>query len=270
MRVWLCLTLLVLLSQSLFSAVIITRDEMGMESKELYHQNIYAEIQNDRIVAIFDFNKYEITHIDHNLRLYTTIDFEKFRLETEKQNQAQINSELQTMEPERRQLMAAATNNLFKQMRPGFVLVDTMEVCGYKAYEYHIYNDKIICQKLWISKELQEKINTEVNPVNIQQLEQTLKNNRTAYLEAMGVDLDPISRVVESIEAVGYVVKRVDYGLRDKSDPEFDREMDVMPSAITDVLVMAIDPEILTHHQRFRKLEYVDFIGAVMRAYGEE
>jgi len=269
MKAWFCLITFIVINYALFSGVIITREEMGIESKELYHQNIYAEIQNDRIVAIFDFNKNEITHIDHNLRIYTTIDFEKFRIETQKQNQAQIDSELRTMEPERRQMMAAATNNLFRQMRPGFVLVDTLNVCGYKAFEYHVYNDNIICQKLWISKELQEKINIEVNPVNIQQLERTLKDNRDAYFAAMGIDLDPISQVVESIETVGYIVKRIDYGLRDKPDPEFEREMDTIPSAITEVLVMGIDQDILSHHLRFRKLEYMDYIGAVMRAYGE-
>jgi len=269
MKNYLLSFLLFITVSTLFSAIIITRNENGVISKELYQQNIYAEIHFERIVALFDFNRQEITNIDHQLQIYTTIDFDRFRTETEKQNRAQIDTELQTMDPERRQMMAMATNGLFRQMRPGFMLVDTLDVCGYKAYEYHIYNGETICQKLWISKEIQEKINTEVNPVNILHLEQVLKNNREKYLEAMGIDLDPISQVVESIETVGYVVKRIDYGLRDQPDPEYEREMDAHPNAIVDVVEMTVDPSVLTFHQKYRRLSYSDYMAAVIRMYGE-
>jgi len=252
----------------LFPAIIITRDEGDIISKELYHQNYFAEIHNDKIVSLYNFNNFEITHIDHQLRIYTTINFQTFQVEMEKQNQAQIQAELKANDPERMQRIADATNALFSQMQPGFIMVDTLDVCGYKSFEYHVYNGSVIQQKLWISKTLQERIDREVNPANIKQLENVLKNNRQVYLQAMGIGLDPVSSVVEQIEAVGYIVKRVDYGLRNANDPEFESEMDKDPSEITDILEMNVDPVIFTAHKSYKKISYNEYLIAVYNRYG--
>jgi len=264
-----CLFLLLFFTAlPLFPAIIITRDEGDIISKELYHQNYFAEIHNDKIVSLYDFNNFEITHIDHQLRIYTTINFTTFQVEMERQNQAQIQSELRANDPDRMQRIAAATNALFSQMQPGFIMVDTLDVCGYKSFEYHVYNGAVIQQKLWISKALQEKIDREVNPANIKQLENVLKNNRQVYLQAMGIGLDPISSVVEQIEAVGYIVKRVDYGLRNAADPELESEMDKDPNQIIDILERDVDPVIFTAHQSYKKVSYSEYLTAVYNLYG--
>jgi len=264
-----CLLFLLLFTAfPLFCGIVITRDEGDIISKELYHQNYFAEIHNNDIVSLYDFNNFEITHIDHKLRIYTSMDFQTFQVEMERQNQAQIESELRANDPEQMKRIASATNALFSQMQAGFILVDTLDVCGYKSFEYHVYNGAVIQQKLWISKAIQEKIDREVNPANIKQLENVLKNNRAVYLAAMGIGLDPISKVVESIEGVGYIVKRVDYGLRNQSDPDIEYELDQNPSEITEVLERDVEPQVFTAHKRYKKVSYAEYLTAVYNYYG--
>lgn len=260
------IVLLIILSKSLFSALIITRTEVDIISRELYHENIYAEIHNDLIISLWDFNKFELTLINHQLQIYTTIDFESFKIEMERQNQAQIDSELRKIDKERRELMANATMTLFSKMEPRFMIVDTLSIKGYKSYEYHVYNGDIIAQKIWISKSLQDRINQEVNPLNIKKVENIFKNNRSNYFKALGIGLDPVSSLVESIENVGYVVKRVDYGFREKADPEFEKEVESLVNVISDIKESKVDPAIFTRHQRYKQLDYNAYQIAVIKS----
>ena len=243
----------------LYSGLIITRDEGGLITKELYHQNRFAEIHDDKIVSIWDFNKNELTLVNHQLKIYTTTGFDGFRTEMKKQNKATIESQFREMGEERVKMLASATRGTFRQMRPGFILVDTTKVHGYKTYQYHVYNGSIIVQKIWISKELQTKIDKEVNPVNIKNIESVFKENRSEYFDAMGIELDPVSSVVEAIEDVGYVVQRVDYGLRSKSDPVAEAEMDKSAGTIDEVLVMSIDSDIFQFHTRYKKVGFSEY-----------
>ncbi|MCK9329248.1 MAG: hypothetical protein M0Q94_05170 [Candidatus Cloacimonetes bacterium] len=262
---FICLVLSFLII-NLFAGIIITRDEQGMISRELYHNNYFAEIENDLIVSIWNFNDLTLTLINHPLRIYTTIDFESFKNEMIKQNQAQINAELRNLDKERQKLYADATVTLFKSMRPRFMIVDTTNIQGYKAYEYHIYNGDIKAQKLWISRDLQNDINDEVNPINIKKIESVFKTNRQTYFDAMGIFLDPVSSLVESIEDIGYVVKRNDYGFREKSDKEYEDEVDKVKNEISEIKKSNIDPQIFTKHQKYQQLDYNSYQVAVIKA----
>ena len=243
----------------LFSAVIITRNEMDVVTKELYHNNYFAEIHNDRIVSLWNFNDFELTLINHSLQVYTTIDFESFKATMQRQNQAQIDSELRNMDDERKKLITDATLALFARMQPRFMLVDTLSVHGYKTFEFHIYNGNIIAQKLWVSKELQEKINDEVHYESMELAEQILKDNRQKYLTAIGIELDPVSVLVEDLEQMGYIVKRIDYGLRDKIDPEKEKEIEALVNEISDITISNVDPAIFTYHTNYRQLSYNNY-----------
>ena len=259
------LTMGLLMLISLHSALIITRSEMGFVSKELYHQNIYAELHFDHIVQIWDFNSFELTLINHELQIYTTVDFETFKGYAERQNQAEINTELRNFDEERRNLMAEATNRLFASMRPHFTTVDSIDVFGYKAFEFHVFNSDIITQKIWISNDLQNKINQEINPVNIKRVEQVFKDNREDYFKAIGIRLDPVTMLIESLETTGYVVQRVDYGLRNTRDLEYEAEIDKLENVITDIIETRVDPFIFSYHQRFRQLDYNAYHIALIR-----
>ena len=243
----------------LFSALFITRNEADIITKELYHDNYFAELHNDAIVSIWDFNEFELTLINHSLRVYTCIDFESFKATMQRQNQAQIEKELQSIDNDRQKMIVNATLALYNTMKPRFMLVDTLRVHGFKAFEFHVYNGNIISQKLWISKDLQEKINTEVNYESIQLAENILKENRENYFKSLGIRLDPISVIVEDIEKMGYVTKRIDYGLRDKIDPIKDKEIESQVNEISYILESKIDPDIFTFHKNYRKLSYNDY-----------
>ena len=245
-----------LLILNISAGIVITREETGFISRELYHENYFAEIENDLIVSLWNFNDLSLTLINHALRVYTTIDFESFKTEMIKQNQAQINSELRGMDKDRQKLLSDATVTLFKTMKPKFMIVDTSRVHGYKTYEYHVYNGDIIAQKIWISRDLQNAINKEVNPVNIKKVESIFKDNRQRYFDAMGIFLDPVSSLVESIEDVGYVTKRFDYGFRDKADPAYEAEIEKIVNEISEIKKSKIDPQIFTRHERYQKLDY--------------
>lgn len=251
---------------NLFAGIIITRSEVGLISRELYYNNYFAEIENDLIVSIWDFNNFELTLINHPLRIYTTIDFDSFEEVMKKQNQAQIESELRSIDPDRQKLMADATKTLFRSMKPIFILADTSRTFGYKTYEYHVYNGDIIAQKLFISKEIQQEIDKEVNPVNIKRVESVFKQNRQNYFDAVGIFLDPVSSLVESIENVGYVVKRYDYGFRDRPNPDYEKEIESIVNEISEIKKTTIDPAIFTRHQRYRKMDYNAYQIAIIRA----
>jgi hypothetical protein len=240
---------------------------MGYISKELYFDNKFSEIQNDLIVSIWDFTKNDLTLIDHNLGIYTSIDFASFKIEMEKQNQAQIQSEIRSMDAETRQMLATATNQLFRGMFARFMIVDTLYIAGYKTWEYHVYNNNAIAQKIWISKSLQEKINEQVDPLKIAEVEKIFRDNRENYLTALGIQLDPVSRLVESIENVGYIMRRIDFGLRERPNPEYEIESADNTSFIESVSLWEIDPNIFTAHQNYRRLRYVDYQIAILRAY---
>jgi len=229
---------------------------MDIISRELYYDNMFAEVQNELIVSIWNFNTFELTMIHHPLRIYTTVDFETFKTYQQRQNQAEIDTELRTFDDERRKLMADATSTLYSRMRPNFAVKDTLLLHGFKAREYHVFNGDIVIQKVWISDDLQAKINTIVNPISIKQVESIFKENREKYLEALGIRMDPISRLVESLEEFGYVVQRVNYGLRNTRDIELEAEIESLVNTIIDIAETTIDPLIFTYHHRFKKLDY--------------
>ena len=243
----------------LFSAVIITRNEMDIITKEMYHDNYFAEIHNDRIVSLWNFNDFELTLVNHAMQVYTTIDFEAFKATMQRQNQAQIDSELRGMGEDQKKLIADATMALFGRMQPRFMLADTLSVHGYKTFEFHVYNGSIIAQKLWVSKELQEKINEEVHYESMELAESILKENRQKYLAAIGIELDPVSVLVEDLEQMGYIVKRIDYGLRDKADPEKEKEIESLVNEISEIVISNVDTAIFTQHLNYRQLSYNNY-----------
>ena len=245
-----------MIANSLFSALVISRSEMGFESKELYYNNIFAEISNDRIVSMWDFNTFELTLVNHALQIYTTIDFETFMESTARQNRARIENEIEEMGEQRRHMMAQATINLFNRMEPYFMIADTVRIHGHLAYEYHVFNGELIVQRIWVSRTLQERINREIDPAHIRRVENVFKVNREIYFRSMGIRLDPISTLVESIESIGYVMRRIDYGLNVNRSPDFEREMESQVNIITDISVMNVDPAIFTAHHRLRRLDY--------------
>ena len=256
---YLYILIIFILTSNLFSAVIISRHELGIVTKELYHQNRFAEIHDDRIVSIWDFNQNELTLINHYLRVYATINFDDFKIQLQMQNRAHIQSQINELGTERIQMMSGATLGLFNQIRAGFILVDTLDVSGFKAFEFHVYNTNILAQKLWISPDLQKRIDREVQPEKIKAVEAIFKSNRDEYLRAMMIRLDPISSVVEDIEEVGYVVRRVDYGLRSAPNPEFEAEADKLAGFVNDVVVMAIDSEIFNFHKIYKQVSFLEY-----------
>jgi hypothetical protein len=250
----------------------ITRIENGVVSQELYDDNRFAELQDDKIVAVWDFKNDRLTMLNHYLRIYTQISLNDFKLEMKKQNDAQLNTIKAEMEKEsakkkkKRNLMNKATLNLFQQMQPALIIIDTINVCGYKSYEYNIYNGEVITQKLWISKALQERINREVEQRKIWALEDIFKDNREQYFQLMGIRLDPVSEIIESIEESGYIVRRSDYGLRAKNDKSFEDNIDKQASFINDVKEIQIEPDYFTkYEQLFTKLSYSAYQVAVLR-----
>ena len=265
MKIKLLLILCLFMTCNLFSGIIISRSEIGIESRELYDNNIFAEIHYDQIVSMWDFNTFELTLIHHPLQIYTTVDLESFKNYSQRQNEAQIQSDMRAFDEERRKLVADATNTLFRGMRANFAIGDTIDVFGYKATEYRVYNGDVINQRVWISRDLQERINREINPVNIKLVEDIFKGNRERYFEALGIGLDPVSRMVEMLEEIGYVVQRIDYGIRDTADPEYEQEIESLENIITDILDRNIDPEIYTFHERYRQLDYNAYQMAVIR-----
>ncbi|MCL1827662.1 MAG: hypothetical protein FWG20_06415, partial [Candidatus Cloacimonetes bacterium] len=146
-----------------------------------------------------------------------------------------------------------------KRMQPRFMLVDTLLVHGQKSFEFHIYNGNVISQKLWVSKALQNLIDTEVNFESMQLVEAALKNNRQKYLDALGIEMDPVSLLVEDIEKMGYITKRIDYGLRDKPDPVREKEIEALVNEISDIMQTGIDPSIFTFHKKYKQISYNDY-----------
>ena len=265
MKSFLIFLVFIIIALSLNAGLIITRNEMGNVTRELYHDNIFAEIQNERITQIWDFNTFELTLIYHPLMIYTTIDFERFKDEAYKKNMQEIEFEIENHDPERLQRMAEATITLFSTIQANYMLADSLYIQGYKTYEFHVFNGDVIIQKLWISPDLQERINQEVTPEHIWRVEAVLKENVARYFSALGIPIDPITLLVDMIESSGYIMQRTDYGLRDKENPERDREIDSMVNTISEIIERTIDPSIFTFHHRFVKKDYTDYHESVMQ-----
>jgi len=249
----------------LYPGLVITRSEVGLETKELYHQNKFAELHNDRIVMLWDFDTFELTLINHALRIYTTIGYEEFREYSERQNMAQIRSEIDELGEERIEMMQSATETLYRRIRPRYTIGDSLIVNGFLAHEYRVYNGNVINQRIWVSRTLQERINREVPRENIQRIENIFKDNRAAFLFVMGIPMDPISRLVQSIEERGYVLKRFDYGIRERANEEYDRAVEEIDNIISDISEVNIDPVIFTFHQRYQRLDYNAYQMRVIR-----
>jgi hypothetical protein len=249
----------------LYSGLVITRSEVGLETKELYHQNRFAELHNDRIVMIWDFDAFELTLINHALRIYTTIGYDAFREYSERENMARIRNEIDELGEERIEMMQSATATLYSRIRPRYLIADSMLVKGYMAYEYRVFNGNVINQRIWVSRTLQERINREVPRENIQRIENIFKDNRAAFFFVMGIPMDPLSRLVQTIEETGYVVKRIDYGIRERADVEYERAVEEIDNIISDIAEVNIDPIIFTYHQRYQRLDYNAYQMRVIR-----
>jgi len=240
----------------LWSGVVITRTENGTMTKELYHDQKFAEIYNDHLVSLWDFRAEELTLIDHELKIYTTVsrsDFEQFM---NRQNEEQIQRELQSFDEERLRLTRNATLAVYNRIKPQTFVADTLLICGYQTFEYHILNHEVMNQKIWISPSLQARINLEVNNAAMKKIEKIFKDNRERYFTALGIELDPITIAVEQIENAGYIMKRTDYGLREKADPEHDQRVESSINEISAISEWKIDPAIFTYHTRYQELDF--------------
>jgi hypothetical protein len=95
-----------------------------------------------------------------------------------------------------------------------------------------------------------------------------MRNNREKYFKAMGIGLDPVSVFVEDIEGIGYIMKRIDYGLRDKPSPELENEIESMANEISNISISNVDPTVWTFHTQYKQLDYNRYQIALMRASG--
>jgi len=270
-RLFFIFILLFTVTTLLFSGVVITRFEMGVETKELYYNNRFAELHNDRIVMMWDFNTFELTLINHPLRIYTTIDYESFKEISHRENLEDIKNEIDMLGEERISMMQSATVQLFRRLRPRHVLADSMMINGFMTNEYHVFNGDIIIQRLWISRALQERINLEIPREKMAQVENIFRDNRGNFLFVMGITMDPISMLVEQLENRGYIMQRMDFGLRERVDEERDRLIEQLNNTITDISIVNIDPLIFTYHQRiYQRLEYDVFQMRMLQEMGRE
>jgi hypothetical protein len=261
------ITLLFILAVAflLSEAIIIERNEGGMVSQEIYYNNMFLEVENDRIISMWDFNTFELTMINHDLRIFTVIDYESFKREMQQSNQREIESELEQFSEERLALVSTAMRNLYRTMRPAFMIADSLYIAGFQTMEFHIFNGDAIVQRIWVSRTLQDKIDDIVPRENIRKIENIFLNNRDEFFSALHLELDPVNTLVEMIQGTGYVMRRIDFGLRDTENPEQDRIIESTPCTVTNIYITRLDRNFINYHSRFRRLNFHDFQYAVIR-----
>lgn len=252
----LCSIGLIMLAFSLFADLIITRDEAGMVSKEIYADGSYAEVINDRVMSVWDFRNMTLMLINYDLKIYTKIDYDNFRIQMERQTDAEIKNEMRNTDEQKRTLSAKATRGLFSRLAPRMEVVDSTMIAGYKSVQYKVSNDTLIAQRLWVSKDLKNSIAKEIPFDSMKKVENIFKHNRKMRLDAMNIPLDGITQLVELIEGNGYVMKRFDYGIRTKSNPKIYATVEAVNNQISNVSNMKVDPKIFGAPTGFKKLPY--------------
>jgi hypothetical protein len=116
---------------------------------------------------------------------------------------------------------------------------------------------------------LQDRINREVPRASIEKVENIFRDNRGNFLFIMGITMDPISILVEQIEGRGYVMQRIDYGLRESADEERDRLVEQLNNTISEILEINVDPIIFSYHQRvYQRLDYDVYQMRVLESMG--
>lgn len=260
MKNLLFIIMIMILSVSLNADLIISRNEGNIYSKEIYANGKFAEVINDRVVSVWDFRNMTLMLINYDLKAYTVISYDDFKKELKKQNQAEIEYELNSTDEEARKLKADATKSLFSRLAPRMEIVrDTVLIAKYPSIEYRVLNDTLLVQRIWISKTVKDMIAKEIPYDSMKKVESIFKENRKLKLESVGLSIDSITQLVELIEQNGYVMKRFDYGIRMKSNPKVYASVESVQNEISEISLMKVDDHIFQAPKKFKKYSYSQY-----------
>ncbi len=255
---------------SCFADLTITRNESQFITKEIYAYGRFAEIVNNRIVSIWDFRKMELTLIEHDLKIYTTIDFDAFRNEILRQTQARIDKQNSMVDEAQIKQMAEATKKLYSSLKPKMEIVDTTLICNYPSVQYIIYQDTLKINRLWISRDVKDLISKEIPYHSLKKAENIFKESRKMEMDAVGLYLDRVTLLKERIMDDGYVMRNFDYGTRIKSNPEIYKKVESISNEITEISKMKVDQIIFNIPKNYKSLSYSAYQIALIKANEEE
>jgi hypothetical protein len=255
----LVLVLLSIVFTAVYADLIITRNESGQISKEIYANGCFAEVINDRVMSVWDFRNMTLSLYNYDLKIYTNIAYDKFKEEMDRQTKAEIDNELKNLPPERRKVYIEATRKLYSRLIPRLEVVDTTNICGYPSIQFRVLNDTLLAQRIWISKKLREDIGKEIPFGSMKKVESIFKGNRKMKVDAMNIPIDGVTMLAERIENEGYVMKRYDYGIRTKSNPAIYSKIEAVDNCISSVSKMKVDMKIFNAPSGFKKLSYSEY-----------
>ncbi|HOD54637.1 MAG TPA: hypothetical protein PKJ08_08940 [Candidatus Cloacimonadota bacterium] len=243
-----------------YADMIITRQEGMNTSKEIYARGQFAEVINDRVVSVWDFRNMTLTMVNYDIKSYTRISYDDFKKEIEKQTKAEIKKELSELDPDRKKQMAEATKALFARLVPRMDMIrDSIMIAGYPSLEYKVFNDTLLIQRIWISKKVKDDMMKEIPFESMKKVESIFKQKRKMKLDAMGLNVDSITQLVEMIEQNGYIMKRFDYGIRTKSNPKIYASVESVNNEITEISHMKVDDKVFSMPKGFKKLSYSQY-----------
>lgn len=262
------IALIIMMSAFVFcyADLTISKTEGPFETKEIYADGFFAEVIDNHVVSFWDFRKMQLTLIDHELELYTVVDFDEFRNELIKQTQARIERQKKTIDEAQRKQMSEATRKLYATLKPRLEIRDTTKICGYPTVQYVIFQDTLMIDRLWISKDMLDLISKEIPISAMKKAESIFKESRDMEMASMNLYLDGVTMLKERVMNDGYIMRHYDYGSRIKSSPSIYKKVESEKNEITQISLMKVDQKVFTVPKKYKFLKYPAYQLALIKA----
>lgn len=248
--------MMLLMPVLLMGSIVITLQEDGEKTQEVYHPGFYGEVANNKLISYWDLNKKLLTIINYQQKAYTQVTAEELSKILNEKQEKQLKEEESKMDSTKIKLMAEATNRRFVNMRVHTLRADTLIIAGEKSIGCEIICDKVLAQKLWVSISLKEKIRAVVPDSLLEPVEGIFKDLRARSLKHMGVLLDPITLASERLGSVGYVMKRYDYGMNKALTEEQKRKIEETAGCVIKVDELQLKEKFFSVPKKFSYYPY--------------
>ncbi len=246
---------------NLSAGIYITKSEAGVVSQEIYQKNKYLQLEDAKVVSIWDFTKKELTMLDNVTKIYSVVSLEELKSKLKEQTDKEIALQRQKYSDDQRREFANRVKMQYANLQTAYRLVDTTQVANQTSFKYEILNKDLILQEIWISKDLLAKISKEVDYNAMKEVENVIKDIKMSVMRAMDLDTDPVTRMTEEVEAKGFVVKRMDYptGKRPMTSL-MQKEKDEVSDKVTKVENKLAPAPLFAVPQGYKKVSYDDYM----------
>ncbi|EXJ16502.1 hypothetical protein D779_0103 [Imhoffiella purpurea] len=202
-----------LASASSEAALVVTESLDGEMQTRIYHQGVYYELEEGRLLNRIDLAHDRCLMVNHEAEVYFEGACEGSLDELMATMKAEFDRQLASLTPEQREQMQAMVGAMIQgsgRGEVGFERDGAGKVAGYDAESYRISVNDVPYSRVWVSADLEAAIGKEFDLDAYRRWDRRMREEMDAMTHRLGGQekgADPMAETFDAILAKGYLVK---------------------------------------------------------------